>query len=145
MCRIFFPILIWNSCWLCIHFWITWRLGKTFNTKMIGWTLFSSKELFQFVYSFRAYLLTILNVWVQSKSQWTSPTSCGKVQPGKSKNYLQTTKHHFLPSGFFHTVPPTADHNGFKFLYEISMKLGYLTIGKVQATYLCHHARLPYL
>ena len=45
--------------------------------------------------------------------------------------YLQTTKHHFLPSGFFHTVLPAADHNGVKSLFEVAMKLGYLTIGKV--------------
>ena len=27
-------------CWLCIHFWIKWELGKIFNTKMIGWNPF---------------------------------------------------------------------------------------------------------
>ena len=33
--------LFWNSCWLCINFWIKWEFGKIFDTKMIGWTLFS--------------------------------------------------------------------------------------------------------
>ena len=32
--------LFWNICWLCIHFWIKWELGKFFDTKMIGWSLF---------------------------------------------------------------------------------------------------------
>ena len=39
--------LFQNSCWLCIYFWIKWRLGKIFNTKMIGWTPFSSFFLFK--------------------------------------------------------------------------------------------------
>ena len=33
--------LFWNSCWLCIHFWIIWALGKIFDTKMIERTYFS--------------------------------------------------------------------------------------------------------
>ena len=32
-----------NSCWLCIHFWIKWDLGKMFDTKLIGWTPFRLK------------------------------------------------------------------------------------------------------
>ena len=27
--------LFWNSCWLCIHFWIKWELGKIFNFFLI--------------------------------------------------------------------------------------------------------------
>ena len=37
--------LFWNSCWLCIHIWIKWELGKIFDTNMIGWSHFRSAYL----------------------------------------------------------------------------------------------------
>ena len=38
-----YPMKFSNSCcWLCIHIWIKWELGKIFDTKMIGWSHFST-------------------------------------------------------------------------------------------------------
>ena len=66
------------------------------------------------------------------KASGPRPLRAAKCSQAKARTtYLQTTKHHFLPSGFFHTVLPAADHNGVKSLFEVAMKLGYLTIGKV--------------
>ena len=43
-------LLFQNSCWLCIHFWIKWELGKIFYIKMIRWT-----HLVSVVFSFKCH------------------------------------------------------------------------------------------
>ena len=51
--------LFWNSCWLCIHFWIKWELGKILETKMIGWSPFTQEM--------RAKLFVVISVWKEKR------------------------------------------------------------------------------
>ena len=42
--------LFQNNCWLCIHFWIKWELGKTFDSKMKGWIFNISTNVWSFLF-----------------------------------------------------------------------------------------------